>query len=77
MTGTPSPMTDLSALLTGPMAEANLTKLLRICEDEAGNLKRKMAAGLSNEEYVKVAKHTFALINAQMVLKSIQTYHTF
>ena len=77
MTSTPSPMTDLSALLTGPMAEANLTKLLRICEDEAGNLKRKMAAGLSNEEYVKVAKHTFALINAQMVLKSIQTYHTF
>jgi hypothetical protein len=77
MTGTPSPMTDLSALLTGPMAEANLTKLLRACEDEVGNLKRKMAAGLSNEEYVKAAKHTFALINAQIVLKSIQTYHTF
>lgn len=77
MTGTPSPMTDLSALLTGPMAEANLTKLLRACEDEVGSLKRKMAAGLSNEEYVKAAKHTFALINAQIVLKSIQTYHTF
>jgi hypothetical protein len=77
MTGTPSPMTDLSAMLTGPMGEANLTKLLRACEDEVGNLKRKMAVGLSNEEYVKVAKHTFALINAQIVLKSIQTYHTF
>jgi len=77
MTGTPSPMTDLSAMLTGPMGEANLTKLLRACEDEVGNLKRKMAVGLSNEEYVKVAKHTFALITAQIVLKSIQTYHTF
>jgi len=77
MAGTPAPMTDLSVLLTGSMAEANLTKLLRVCEDEVGNLKRKMSAGLSNEEYVKAAKHTFALINAQMVLKSIQTYHTF
>lgn len=77
MAGTPAPMTDLSVLLTGPMAEANLTKLLRICEDEVGVLKRKMGAGLSNEDYVKAAKHTFALLNAQMVLKSIQTYHTF
>jgi hypothetical protein len=77
MASTPAPMTDLSVLLTGVMAESNLTKLLRICEDEIGNLKRKMSAGLSNEEYVKVARHTFALINAQMVLKSIQTYHTF
>jgi len=77
MTGIPAPMTDLSTLLTGPMAEANLTKLLRLCEDELGTLKRKMAAGLNNEEYVKAAKHTFALINAQMVLKSIRTYHTF
>jgi hypothetical protein len=51
--------------------------LLRICEDEVGTLKRKMAVGLSNEEYVKAAKHTFALINAQMVLKSIRTYHTY
>jgi len=77
MAGTPAPMTDLSVLLTGSMAESNLTKLLRVCEDEVGNLKRKMAAGLSNEEYVKAAKHTFALIHAQMVLKSIRTYHTF
>jgi len=77
MSSTPAPMTDLSVLLMGSMAEANLTKLLRICEDEVAVLKRKMAAGLSNEEYVKVAKHTFALINAQMVLKSIQTYHSF
>ena len=77
MAGTPAPMTDLSVLLSGSMAEANLTKLLRACEDEVGNLKRKMAAGLSNEDFVKVSKHTLALINAQMVLKSIQTYHTF
>jgi hypothetical protein len=76
MAGTPAPITDLGTLLSGSMGEMNLTKLTRILEDEAGNVKRKMGQGLSNEEYVKAAKRAFAILSAQAVLKSIQMYQT-
>ncbi len=70
----PLPMTDLGRLLSGRDAQVNLTQLDRALDDELMRVRRRMAAGLGQEEYVHAGKRVTALQSAQLVLKSVQIY---
>lgn len=68
------PMTDIGRLLGAKDAQANLERLNRTLEDELRRVRAKMAAGLSQQDYVHAGKRVVALNNAQIVLKSVQIY---
>ena len=70
----PLPMTDLGRLLSGPHAEAHLTRLMRVLDDELLRVRGRMAAGLAQTDYVHAGKRVVALCNAQMTLKSLHIY---
>jgi hypothetical protein len=68
------PMSDLGRLLSSSDAEAHLARLNRTLDEELSKVRAKMAAGLAQADYVHAGKRMVALLNAQMVLKSLQIY---
>lgn len=68
------PMSDLGRLLSGKDAEAHMARLNRSLDDELAKVRSKMAAGLAQADYVHAGKRVVALLNAQMVLKSLHIY---
>jgi len=71
----PPPMTDLGRLLSGPDAEAHLTRLSRVLADEEQRVRKRMAAGLTQEDYGRAGRRVSALQHADAVMKSLKIFH--
>ena len=70
----PPPMTDLGRLLSGRDAEVHLTRLSRVLADEEMRVRRRLAAGLSQEDYARASRRVSALQHAEAVLKSLKIF---
>ena len=71
----PPPMTDLGRLLSGPDADVRLTQLSRVLADEEMRVRKRMAAGLTQEDYGRAGRRVSALQHADAVMKSLKIFH--
>ncbi len=72
----PPPITDLARLLCGPDADANLARLSRVLADEEQRVRKRLAAGLNQDDYARANRRVSALQHADASLKALKIFFT-